>query len=122
MYACIDRVLRMCKDNPLYIKYLFFMAYARPVALYCAECLPYTNQQLEQFDKITLQYARWALGFQFKKVSSRLITFYELGLKPIHFDIMHSRISYLLHLLSRNHDHYTTCALSEIIVSLLGVP
>ena len=79
------------------------------------ECLPYTNQQLEQFDKITLQYARWALGFQFKKVSSRLITFYELGLKPIHFDIMQSRISYFLHLLSRNHDHYTTCALSEIM-------
>ena len=115
MYACTGRLTRL-GPVPVSLKVALFNAYVRPVMLYCAEALPYTNTQAAALDSIQLQYIRWSLG-QLGKSSPSTDTLAEVGQKPISYDVTRSRINYYLLVKSRPQTHITMAPLHEAMTT-----
>ena len=115
MFSCIGRVTRL-GPVPVSLKIALFNAYVRPVMLYCAEALPYTNTAMDELDKLQLYYVRWSLG-RLSQSSSRFDTLAEVGQRPVSYDLRRARISYYLLVKSRPQQHITTAALQDAIMT-----
>jgi hypothetical protein len=111
LYSCIGRATRL-GPVPVSLKVKLFDAYVRPVMLYCAEAMPYTQTVAASLDRLQLSYLRWCLG-KLPDSSPRNCTLAEVGQQPVSYQLRRARINYYLLVKSRPTDHITTAALND---------